>query len=77
MRKSQAVFLDEIYVCGGNNEKETLRSFESYNLITKKWRALPPPKTKRHEHSLAVGPDQKIYAIGGASGHNKYFFLLN
>jgi len=61
---------DEIYVCGGNNEKETLRSFESYNLITKKWRALPPPKTKRHEHSLAMGPDQKIYAIGGASGHN-------
>jgi len=57
-------------ICGGSNGKETLRSFESYSLTTKKWKALPPLKHKRHELALALGPDQKIYAVGGLSEHN-------
>jgi len=61
---------DEIYVCGGNDGQSILKTFESFNLKTKRWTFLPPLELKRDELAVVVGPDHKIYAIGGFGGRN-------
>ena len=68
------VLLDEIFICGGNDGHSILKTFESYNLKTKKWTTLTPLQYKRDELAVTIGLDQKIYAIGGFGGPNKYEF---
>lgn len=71
LHKDNLNFLGELYVCGGNDGHNILRTFESYNFTTKKWTSLPYLKFKRDELAVTVGPDQKIYAIGGFGGPAK------
>ena len=44
-----------------------------YDLETKKWTRLPDLTEKRDELAIALGEDQKIYAVGGFGGKSKYF----
>ena len=60
-----------MYICGGNDGHSILKVFEKYNFKTKQWIGLPNMKSKRDELGVALGPDQKIYAIGGFGGPNK------
>jgi len=60
-----------MYICGGNDGKSILHTFESYNFKTKKWTELPSLKVRRDELAITVGSDSKIYAIGGFGGQNK------
>jgi N-acetylneuraminic acid mutarotase len=64
------IVYDDIFICGGNDGHSILKTFESYNLKTKKWTSLPSLKYKRDELATAIGPDQKFYAIGGFGGPN-------
>ena len=62
---------DDIYIVGGNDGTNVLKVFEKYNVKSKQWTTLPQLKYKRDELAVVVGPDQKIYAIGGFGGPNK------
>ena len=59
-------------VIGGNDGNSILNAFEAYNLKEKKVKKMPTMIHNRDELAVAVGPDQKIYAIGGFGGPNKY-----
>ena len=56
-----------IYVCGGS-DGSVLSSFHYLDINAKEWKGLPDMATKREELGLAIGPDKKIYAIGGYNG---------
>ena len=58
-------------VIGGNDGISILSTVEVYDMKTKKVKMLPPMHHKRDELAVAVGPDQKIYAIGGFGGPSK------
>lgn len=45
--------------------------FEKYDFEMEKWVKLPEMNYKRDELAALVGPDFKIYAIGGFSGREK------
>ncbi len=62
----------QIYVCAGNDGNNILKSFEAYDLASKKWNNLAQLNCKRDELAITWGPDNKIYAIGGFGGPNKY-----
>lgn len=59
---------DSIYICGGNDGNNILNSFEAYNIQKEKWQTLESLNWKRDELAIAMGPDYKIYAIGGFGG---------
>lgn len=59
--------VDLIFVIGGN-DGAVLNRVDVYDLTKKKWIAYPPLITKRDEHSITIGPDGMIYAIGGYGG---------
>lgn len=67
-------WLGSIFICGGNDGNNILRTFETYTLETKKddekWvhKELAKMTFKRDELAIAMGPDNKIYAIGGFGG---------
>ena len=65
------MFLDEVLVIGGNDGNSILNAFEAYNLKDKKVKKMPTMIHNRDELAVAIGPDQKIYAIGGFGGPNK------
>ncbi len=54
----------------GGNDGQVLDSMHLLNLSTGDWSELPPMTTKRDELAVAVGPDGKIYVIGGYGGLN-------
>lgn len=54
----------------GGNDGQVLDSMHLLNLTTGEWSELPSMKTKRDELAVAVGPDGKIYVIGGYGGLN-------
>ena len=56
-----------IYVSGGSDGHIT-RNLEYLNLLTNQWKQLEPMKHKREEHGFTIGPDNKLYAIGGFNG---------
>lgn len=56
-----------IFVIGGNDG--TIQSrVESLNLRNKTWSKVPKMHLKRDELAACLGPDNKIYAIGGYGG---------
>ena len=61
-----------IFFCGGNSGSgqngAVLRKFDCLDLKKGKWSRLPDMIMKRDELSVAFGPDQKIYAVGGFGG---------
>ena len=61
---------DKLFVIGGNDGK-VLNSTEYLDLNTYKWNKLPPLIHKRDELAVALGADNKIYAVGGYGGSDK------
>lgn len=57
----------KIFFCGGNSGS-VLRKFDCLDLKKGKWSRLPDMIHKRDELAVAMGPDSKIYAIGGYGG---------
>ena len=58
---------NKIYVIGGNDGRVQNR-VECLNLNTKLWSKIPKMNMKRDELAACLGPDNKIYAIGGYGG---------
>lgn len=57
----------KIFFCGGNSGS-VLRKFDCLDLKKGKWSRLPEMIHKRDELAVALGPDGKIYVIGGYGG---------
>jgi hypothetical protein len=57
----------KIFFCGGNSGN-VLRKFDCLDLKKGKWSRLPEMIQKRDELAVALGPDGKVYAIGGYGG---------
>jgi len=57
----------KIFFCGGNSGT-VLRKFDCLDLKKGKWSKLAEMIQKRDELAVALGPDGKIYAIGGYGG---------
>ena len=62
-----AIYLATIYLCGGS-DGHVSQSFESLDLVNNQWKLLEGMKYKREEHGFALGPDGKLYAVGGFNG---------
>jgi N-acetylneuraminic acid mutarotase len=56
-----------IFFCGGNSGS-VLRKFDCLDLKKGKWSRCPEMLHKRDELAVALGPDGKVYAIGGYGG---------
>lgn len=54
----------------GGNDGQVLDNVDLLNFSTGIWSELPQMSTKRDELAVTVGPDGKIYAIGGYGGQN-------
>ena len=59
----------QLIVIGGN-DGQVLDSMDLLNLQTGEWSSLPSMRTKRDELAVTIGPDGKIYAIGGYGGQS-------
>jgi hypothetical protein len=57
-------------VVGGNDGK-VLDKVESLDLKTHSWTVMPSLNIPRVELAVTVGPDFKIYAVGGYGGSDK------
>lgn len=54
-------------MCGGSDGR-ILRELEYLDLSTNQWKVLESMRSRREEHGLAIGPDKRIYAVGGFNG---------
>lgn len=63
--------IDELYIIGGNDGISILTIAEQYDLKDKKIKKLKSMNHARDELAIAIGTDQKIYAIGGFGGPKK------
>jgi hypothetical protein len=59
-----------IYVIGGNDGK-VLSSVDALNLKTLTWHKMASMSINRDELAVSIGPDNKIYAVGGYGGNDK------
>jgi hypothetical protein len=59
-----------IDIIGGNDGK-VLNSVDALNLETLTWHKMSSMNFSRDELAVAVGPDNKIYAVGGYGGSDK------
>lgn len=57
----------KIFFCGGNSGS-VLKKFDCLDLKKGKWSRWPEMIQKRDELAVALGPDGKVYAIGGYGG---------
>ena len=55
----------------GGNDGQVLSRVDSLNMKTMTWSKLPSMKMPRDELAVALGPDGKIYAVGGYGGPEK------
>ena len=60
----------KIVVIGGNDGK-VLDKVDALDLKTMKWLKMPNLLMMRDELAVTVGPDNKIYAVGGYGGPDK------
>lgn len=59
----------KIYLCGGNANGHISSSCLTIDIMNStQWIQIPAMKCRRDEFALAIGPDRKIYAIGGFGG---------
>ncbi len=59
----------KIYVCGGNTNGHITNSCIMIDGVkSTHWTQIPSMLCRRDELALTIGPDQKIYAIGGFGG---------
>lgn len=61
---------NEIYLIGGNDGENILNTVETFNIKTKEWRKIQSMNEARDQLAIAVGNNEKIYAIGGFGGEN-------
>ena len=68
-RSSMASISDSkgVYISGGS-DGTILNSFSYLNFLTLEWIKLCDMNYKREEHGMAIGTDNKVYAIGGFDG---------
>jgi len=59
--------LDLVFMIGGN-DGSVLDRVDVFDLSRNKWVVYPSLKIKRDELSVTLGPDGKIYAVGGYGG---------
>lgn len=59
-----------VYVIGGNDGDSILNTVEVLNLTTGEWKNKQSMFEARDELAVSLGPDNKIYAIGGFGGRN-------
>ena len=67
---STVLLNDKQLIVIGGNDGQVLDSVHLLNISTGEWSQLPSMMTKRDELAVNVGPDGKIYAIGGYGGQN-------
>lgn len=63
--------LDDLYIIGGNDGTSILNVAEIYQLKEKRIKKLKSMNHARDELAIAIGTDQKLYAIGGFGGPKK------
>jgi N-acetylneuraminic acid mutarotase len=59
-----------IYVIGGRDHAKPgngLSTMEAYDPVADAWTALAPMPTPRHGHAATLGPDGRIYVLGGTN----------
>lgn len=66
-----AVYLENKIVVIGGNDGRVLNKVHSLDLKSLTWKKLPRLIMPRDELAATVGPDFKIYAVGGYGGHDK------
>ena len=57
---------DQIFICGGCDGENVLRSCEMYDTKLNKWQHIPSMKSSRMRHSAVVHAG-KVYVFGGVS----------
>lgn len=62
--------LDNIYICGGFDGQEILRSAEYYNPNLNQWTMVAPMESIRSGFCV-VAYRESIYALGGFDGNNR------
>jgi len=67
---ASVLYKDQVILVGGN-DGNVLNRVDSLSLRDMKWHSLPPMLLRRDELAVTVGPDMKIYAIGGYGGPDK------
>ena len=60
-------YYGQIIVIGGN-DGHVLNKVNILDLKSKTWKSLPSMIMRRDELSVTIGPDNKLYAIGGYGG---------
>jgi hypothetical protein len=55
----------------GGNDGHVLKSVEQFDMQTHTWAKVKSMSTRRDELAAALGPDGKIYAVGGYGGKDK------
>ena len=55
----------------GGNDGKVLDKVHALNLKTLAWTKMRPLNFARDELATTLGPDHKIYAVGGYGGPNK------
>jgi len=65
---SNVLINDNQLIVVGGNDGQVLNRMDLLNLKTGVWSEMPSMHTKRDELSIAIGPDGKVYAIGGYGG---------
>lgn len=63
--------LENKLIIVGGNDGHVLNTVDALVLDTMTWEKLPPMITKRDELAVTLGPDGKIYAVGGYGGSDK------
>ena len=59
--------IDVIYICGGSDGRIT-NTCELLDTFSHTIRQLPSMIVKREEHGICIGPDKKVYSVGGFDG---------
>jgi N-acetylneuraminic acid mutarotase len=68
---SAIVYEDKYLFVVGGNDGRILNKVEALDLDTYEWRKFARMHTKRDELAVTLGPDGKIYAIGGYGGADR------
>lgn len=58
---------NRFYVIGGSSS-HVLSTCEYFDFSSKAWKAIAAMRSHREEHGVVLGPDNKIYSIGGFDG---------
>ncbi|MBF0501783.1 MAG: hypothetical protein HQM09_16720 [Candidatus Riflebacteria bacterium] len=75
---NSAVFLrrGRILVVGGNNDQGPVSTFSEYDPETGVWRRLPPMRTARFGHGVAMFRDH-LYVFGGVTSQRGHLYPVN